>query len=490
MILLPGATITIPNPLANHPFPGFPSENPLEFSRDSVIAYGDLHHILRRSGHPYTSDEPFKSACPPGDYSDWWWVDVLHYRRTGRFAAALKEIAGTDPFLNAYSEGYMTHIAADAVGHPYVNALVGGPYRNHVLRHMVLETIMDTWVWHHFKGDDITSARLDKTIDVGNDFEIVAHHLMNAVEKVYTNPNGRPSIQPGLITLNTDEWQKAYDALLFYLDYTTNTGLTPPEPPPSSPQEFLELIEEYIEGAVTGLQELMPDWDDPLDIVRFILFGAVVALGYLVMLLDIPGYALRTLFNIGPQWFLYMIELAMYQFIVDLRWLLTLSGWAKPGPGDLGRPLAQQAFHVPADRAGPNAFNYPYLQVNHNIPFFWLVDPSLLYTGIERYGSMQDGNEASPYAEGQTPDVIVTGDAYDQSRDSSLQKFPIAANVESSITYAKDTIQGPQLGNAVEFALKLLRGKYPAGSFDLDGDLGYGYLSWEGPPPEYGAELR
>ena len=41
------------------------------------------------------------------------------------------KLAGSDDDLKRYVLGYVSHIGTDVVGHPFVNAVTGGPYRMH-----------------------------------------------------------------------------------------------------------------------------------------------------------------------------------------------------------------------------------------------------------------------------------------------------------------------------------------------------------------------
>ena len=43
--------------------------------------------------------------------------------------------------------GYLTHYVTDVVGHPYVNQVVGAPWRLHWQRHHLVENFMDAYVW-------------------------------------------------------------------------------------------------------------------------------------------------------------------------------------------------------------------------------------------------------------------------------------------------------------------------------------------------------
>lgn len=118
----------------------------------------------------------------------WSWGDLLHYRKTGRFAGTLLELArasGRGELL-AYAAGYLSHVAADALGHPFVNTIVGGPYRLHYWRHRLVENHMDAWTWAQVRGDEVGSAALDGAIDLGAALpETLQVLLVTALERVY-----------------------------------------------------------------------------------------------------------------------------------------------------------------------------------------------------------------------------------------------------------------------------------------------------------------
>ena len=92
----------------------------------------------------------------------WWWFDTLHYRRSGKFAEYLLEHSKDDPELHAYAIGYLSHVAADAVGHPYVNNIVRGPFRTHAQRHNVVEKYQDVSALQHYKSKDFGLSELHR----------------------------------------------------------------------------------------------------------------------------------------------------------------------------------------------------------------------------------------------------------------------------------------------------------------------------------------
>jgi hypothetical protein len=81
--------------------------------------------------------------------STWFWADYLHYIRSGRFVHNLLDLAKAkkDDNLMAYAYGYLTHYVTDVVGHPYVNQVVGAPWRLYWQRHHLVENFIDAYVW-------------------------------------------------------------------------------------------------------------------------------------------------------------------------------------------------------------------------------------------------------------------------------------------------------------------------------------------------------
>jgi hypothetical protein len=99
------------------------------------------------------------SGVPAGfDEQTFFWSDMLHYRETYRFGAALWQRAAQedDPTLRArfqaFALGWITHLATDVTGHAFVNEKAGGPYRLHWQRHHLVENHMDALVYNTDHG--------------------------------------------------------------------------------------------------------------------------------------------------------------------------------------------------------------------------------------------------------------------------------------------------------------------------------------------------
>jgi hypothetical protein len=105
--------------------------------------------------------------------------NLFHYSLSGNFAIKLIDLAKArvregDTYGNilmAFTIGFISHIAADVVCHPYVNTIAGSywnqgipliakPMGKVVHLHMRTETYQDSWLANKYFGlDDITSTR-------------------------------------------------------------------------------------------------------------------------------------------------------------------------------------------------------------------------------------------------------------------------------------------------------------------------------------------
>ena len=103
---------------------------------EAVKSWVSEFNLFNIVGHPYRDGVPEGPKPPTFTLSDarkerdWWWFDAMHYRKTGKLAKKLLDKTTPGSPLHLYAIGYLTHVSADTVGHPYVNAISGGPYRS------------------------------------------------------------------------------------------------------------------------------------------------------------------------------------------------------------------------------------------------------------------------------------------------------------------------------------------------------------------------
>ncbi len=499
LLLMPGAEVDVANPFA-----GAPNPPPGVSTAPTIrVKAGHLSTLFRAfGGHPYTFDPPYKPflapPAKPDDMDKWWWMDVLHYRRTGLFASALLKNAANDR-ERAYARGWMTHVAGDVCGHPYINSIVGGPFRNHAHRHLVVERVVDTWVHDRFTGEDIVTANLQKQCAVGDGFEAIARLLNRTIDEVYVNPVSGAQIRTKQLDgprPSEDEWGRAYELLMRHLELSTGTGFEPPKPPPGSPAELFEEIKDHIAnsakkvpGAFTGKKK----WWEWL-LAPFVAAG--YALATFIKLMTLPAGVLGRVGALGLRWLLYLLQKELYSCVLDMRWTLVLGGFGVASRADLSRTLAQAWIRVPAIRSGENALNYPHAMAPR-VDGYWLFDPAELGTPIES-GPMLLGDpmqpQCSPYLPGAFPDSFIQGRSPDPAHQAELAAMaseledPRQTIALERLTYPRTSpFLETQFGSAVEMCAELLNDPTPEllGSFDLDGDMGYGFLNWErgGPAP-------
>jgi hypothetical protein len=102
----------------------------------------------------------------------WYWMDYVHYVKTGDFARRLVDKTRSRPNLHAYALGYLTHCIADTLGHPYVNQITQSVYRLHWQRHHLIENFIDVYVWDRWhrrrssRADEET--RFDEVVTTPN----------------------------------------------------------------------------------------------------------------------------------------------------------------------------------------------------------------------------------------------------------------------------------------------------------------------------------
>jgi hypothetical protein len=298
---------------------------------------------------------------------NWNWLDYTHHRWTGLFGKRLVELANQagNPALRAYAYGWLSHVTADVVGHAYVNAAVGGPYRSHWQRHFIQEKFMDTWVWGFYnpggiampgsvnpgeipfdypKFDNVNGASLHKLINLGSDLpENLQSLIAKALRDVYLNRNP-PNVKGTIPFLQEEHINRAYQMLFTGLEIMTSKErfLGPPEPPSvfndDAPPTF------PVPGGGSGggsggssggsfslLALLLAILDSILDLFSYLHDLALWLISQVTFPLTYP-----------VRYALYLMQLGLYDIYRNYRWALSLSGYAFPDPDQLSHPLAQQ----------------------------------------------------------------------------------------------------------------------------------------------------
>jgi hypothetical protein len=124
--------------------------------------------------------------------------EFLRWHRTDKFAQSLVK-NGTSANQQAYVQGHLCHVASAVTGEPFVNNIVGGPYRTHWWRNRFAGNFVDAWTFGRYEtpatisGDtpspaygswkDIRQSNLQKNFDVAG-FGSPTDHLPDALKAV------------------------------------------------------------------------------------------------------------------------------------------------------------------------------------------------------------------------------------------------------------------------------------------------------------------
>ncbi len=201
---------------------------------------------------------PYRDGVAAGE--KWWWFDALHYRKTGQYAAALLEqTRDMNSPLHLYALGYLTHVAADTVGHPYVNLYSGGPYRAQAQRHKTGENFQDVFNllgvtgvdWNYSKLHALYNFNFAGVIDddepdlFTNLPDDLAALIANTINSLYQE-DGAPGPDYGP-TITAEDVNDTYRTWYRWFKSTTDTGTLPPPVAYSLTAELREVWEKTVD---------------------------------------------------------------------------------------------------------------------------------------------------------------------------------------------------------------------------------------------------
>jgi hypothetical protein len=411
----------------------------------------------------------------------WWWFDTLHYARTGRYAQSLLQTSNPGAMERAYALGYLTHFAADSVGHPYVNMIVGGPFRTYGQRHKMVENCQDTWAWNDHAGTEFTRSALhNEFLLLGTDPRMptaLSQFIVRNIESVYGADFARiPS---------TDDIENAYHLWYTWFRSTTDTGL-PPEPWTYSLsaelQEAWEQFEDNAGSIIDGYNDAVNSAGGPTNIFGLLaaLVGLIIAgLLLAVALIDFIAGSLVTLGAAPVRALLAITYQTLYSVYKQIRFVTAIKGLAFPLREDLVRPEIAHTVHpqvgdIIGNTALATRLTYPRREFNLPAPLNLedhLFHPSFILRERASTTGAPDpyyGMAASYYIDGQV--------LFDPEWLAMLQVGIGVAQAEDP-TFPPRT-RRERLGNAGVFSEALYMGnrrgrRVP--DLSLDGDRG---ISW------------
>jgi hypothetical protein len=491
---------------------------------EAVKRYVSEFNLFELISHPYRDGVP-KGPHPPGfdvaaqratDTNEWWWFDAMHYRKTGKLAQHLLQKTTPNSPLHLYAIGYLTHVAADTVGHPYVNSISGGPYRSHAQRHKGSENYQDVFNFFAVRGADWNHSALHALynfnftgpIDTENDVpdpftnlppdlaQLIADALNDIYEEdgVPPQPDYAKRVTPADINDTYRLWYR-------WLKSATDTGTLPPPVPYSLTKELREVWDQ----AVNNLGDIGDFIKDAANTAGslgiwgvFLLLGALIlaALAAAAALIDAVLGALTTLGSATIRYVACLIYEQLYNAYETFRLAVAMNGlafpllehltdprithWSNPALADAnGNSVTSVLGRLPALKwtvAGlaHNERHLVYPPTGPELPTLFSVPTSYL------------DKTSTWYAWGdipQHPGVL----------DELLQLTPYAdpANNDDGTKLARLLNDKQLLGNALSLTQDMydrIKGGGPVPDFNLDGDRGYGYLCWSqagDPAPDF-----
>lgn len=97
----------------------------------------------------------------------WQARDTLHGSNTGVFLRALRELAASsDDNAKAFALGANVGYCTELCGSPYINSVVGAPYRNHWWRQRWISNYVDTWVWGYYSQGGAANVRMAGVVPI------------------------------------------------------------------------------------------------------------------------------------------------------------------------------------------------------------------------------------------------------------------------------------------------------------------------------------
>jgi hypothetical protein len=431
---------------------------------------------------------------------NWYWFDMLHYRYTGDFARNLVHSANTST-EKAFAYGYLSHIAADVTGHPYVNQIVGSPYRLNVHRHVTAENYQDSWKYAmYYNGESINQtlfARLGLPESLPKD---VGDLLHSTFINTYSSVN-HPKRLPGDGYYTREQIDLTYEVFYKILKLMESMAVERPTEPFSGVADILaDALDRFSPPPdPPDTQSSACGWDDILsfgltsssrecyenffeEVADWLSYLGELIIWSLETLRNLIDLLLTLLLSIPISVLLailYGIQLLCYQIYRSARMVLSTNGFVMPEPDELDNSIARNLITT-YQNCTYNFKNFPSRgkPVTNN-----LVCPISMTEQPVTAAAFHPASIMS------TPDRFISEEPFNET---AVRTYAISAespgqtrSIQSdrmSIGNARDftawMIQNAHADNLSDEILKILYTNW-----NLDSDRGYGYRTWNGVVP-------
>ncbi len=442
---------------------------------DTLIEYGERFFVSRTDLYrTLVPPLPLQRSRPE---AEWYWFDMLHYRATGPMAQELITRAGRDDQLRAYAYGYMSHLAVDAVGHAFVNSVVGAPYRCLWQRHHMVDNYIDVWAARHYKHQEMLASRIcERYFQRENSTAPaampagVATLLADATRNVFRDrphPNG-DRLEGHHEFPHASDFQLTYGSLFNVLEGTTS-GV--PMERPKKP-----------EGPDFDLRDLIPppphipgpsDYSDPaMDLLAFFLWPLELARAAKEWVEEaiarITSLAEAPVRYVVLLW-LYELQMMLYHTFRAHHRAIALRGYTYGYSDDLSNEEERGLWRVPrVDERYPHRMDDDLWQA----PWRW---PNSRFE--------PDASWPGPYPVGSTPASFIEEAAQSEEVYGRLTAPGRPRDVRDVVAGLVTTGGEPRpgLGNASDLFVRMIRSTVEGEAlpnFNLDSDRGYGWPCW------------
>jgi hypothetical protein len=472
-------------------------------------------------------------VVPP---EQWTMREFLSWKKSGAFVNALIKKADDtgDDRLRAYAFGWVAGYAAHVVGSPFINSIVGGPSRTQWWRQRFVNNYVDAWVFGFYNNvpqpvlaDDtptpdydvwpsLCSSNLQNRITLPGDLN--PEDLMDLVARVQPLPAIVPAdfsqrwfeaVQdaygaPLPTGINAGAFNSAYLFTWLVLWFQTSGSLlgcnaTPPLEPPGGCGDSPSELDPFVNGVpIDGNIPMPPDPEVDYDvdeaaivcaIILAILGGLAIgagnislggaAIGGAVALLDCDSV-------VDLDWqdlrcLLFWERMYLHNALIGIHRLLTVAGLDYPYCRELKIDEDYQDLFPFLD-PWESGKNLTKSKVLRQFPSrCW--DGSLLT--FNRPPTSFEAPTAIAYLTATYPDFFVDNAAANPLSNGDVKTGTPVVNAVDGGQFRRSAItvgaQIPvQLGNAVDNAVNLLSqlgNELP--SWNLDGDRGLAYLTWQ-----------
>jgi hypothetical protein len=474
---------------------------------EAVKRYVSEFQLFELVAHPYRDGVP-EGPKPAGfdvgaqratGKNEWWWFDAMHYRRTGKLAQRLLDSTAPDSPLHLYAIGYLTHVAADTVGHPYVNSICGGPYRSFAQRHKASENYQDVFNFLNVRGQDWNYSKLHAlynfnytgTIDTENDVPDPFTHLpkdladliANALNDIY-DEDGAPPTPDYAKRVTGADINKAYRLWYMWFKSATDTGTLPPPVPYSFTAELREVWDQMVDN-LDDIGDFLEDAADAAGDLGiwglFLMLGALIlgALAAAAALIDAVLGAITTLGSATIRYAACLIYEQLYNAFETFRLAVAMNGLAFPMREHLADPrISHFANPSLTDVNGASVFS-----VLGRLPALKWTVPGLTHNERHLVYPPTDAEAPTIFA---VPTNYLDKESVWYAWGDIIQKPGVLDELvtpgdDDAAWIAKILHDKGLLGNALVLTQSLydrLRTGKEVPDFNLDGDRGYGYLCW------------